>query len=56
MYQWGYQSGEQAAQLLKTNSTQNIHWEMVKLRKRVFNQKVAKEYNIAVPENFEAIK
>jgi putative ABC transport system substrate-binding protein len=56
MYQWGYQSGEQAAQLLKTNSTANIHWEMVKIRKKVFNEKVAQQYNITVPQGFEAIK
>ena len=56
MYQWGYQSGEQAAQFLKTNSTNNIHWEMVKIRKKVFNQTIAQQYNINVPQDFEAIK
>ena len=56
MYQWGYQSGEQAAQFLKTNSTETIHWEMVKIRKRVFNAKVAQQFNIIVPQGFEEIK
>jgi putative tryptophan/tyrosine transport system substrate-binding protein len=55
MYQWGYQSGEQAAQFLKTNSTQNIHWEKVKIRKKVFNTKAAQQFNITMPQGFEAI-
>lgn len=56
MYQWGYQSGEQAAEYLKTKSTKGIHWQMVKIRKRVYNPIVAKQFDITVPSNFEAIK
>jgi len=53
MYAWGYQAGEQAAQLLQTKSTTNLHWEMVKLRKKVYNETVAKQFGIAIPEGFE---
>ena len=56
MYQWGYQSGEQAAAYLKNKSTKGLQWEMVKVRKRVYNPTAAKKFNITVPENFEALK
>lgn len=53
MYQWGYQAGEQAAQFLKTTSTNNLHWEMVKLRKKVYNAKAAQNFGITIGEGFE---
>ena len=53
IYQWGYQAGEQAAQLLKTKSTNGLHWEMVKLRKKVYNAKAAQEFGITVGDGFE---
>ncbi|HWB62379.1 MAG TPA: ABC transporter substrate-binding protein [Chitinophagales bacterium] len=56
IYQWGYQAGEQAAQYLKNKTLSGMHWEMVKLRKRVYNPEAAKRFNITVPDNFEAIK
>jgi putative ABC transport system substrate-binding protein len=56
IYQWGYQAGEQAAILLKNKSTNGLKWEMVKLRKRVYNSKAAKEFGVTVPANFEAIQ
>ncbi len=56
IYNWGYQAGEQAAQFLKNKSTDGLHWEMVKLRKRVYNAKAAQQFGITVPANFEAIK
>ncbi|HSY75987.1 MAG TPA: ABC transporter substrate-binding protein [Bacteroidia bacterium] len=56
IYQWGYQAGEQAALLLKNKSTEGIKWEMVKLRKRVYNAAAAKQFGINVPANFEAVK
>jgi len=55
IYQWGYQSGEQAAAYLEKGSTAGMKWEMVKVRKRVFNPAAAKKYNISVPSNFEAV-
>lgn len=56
IYQWGYQSGEQAAKYLKTKNTNGLKWEMVKIRKRVYNPESAKKFNISVPSNFEAVK
>jgi putative ABC transport system substrate-binding protein len=56
IYQWGYQAGEQAAQFLKNKSTTGLQWEMVKLRKRVYNPAAAKQFNITVPANFEALQ
>jgi putative tryptophan/tyrosine transport system substrate-binding protein len=56
IYQWGYQAGEQAAQFLKTHSTDGLHPEMVKIRLRVYNPAAAKKYHITVPSNFEAVK
>lgn len=56
IYQWGYQTGLQAAQYLKTHKTDGIKPEMVKVRKRVYNPAVAKKYGIVIPANFEAVK
>jgi putative ABC transport system substrate-binding protein len=56
IYQWGYQAGEQAAQYLKTHKTDGLKWEMVKVRKRVYNPDAAAKYHITVPSNFEAVK
>ncbi len=56
IYQWGYQAGEQAAAFLKNKSTKGLNWEMVKLRKRVYNATAAKQFNISVPPDFEALK
>jgi putative ABC transport system substrate-binding protein len=55
IYQWGYQAGEQAAQYLKAKDTTGIRWELVKIRKRVFNPAVAKYYDLAIPSGFEPI-
>jgi putative ABC transport system substrate-binding protein len=56
IYQWGYQSGLQAAQYLKTHKTDGLKLEMVKIRKRVYNPVTAKKYNIIIPTGFEAVK
>ena len=56
IYQWGYQAGEQAAAFLKNKSTNGLTWEMVKLRKRVYNADAAKRFNISIPEHFDAVK
>jgi len=56
IYQWGYQSGEQAAHYLKTHSTKGLKPEMVKIRKRVYNPEVAKKYNITIPADFQPVK
>ena len=56
IYQWGYQAGEQAAAYLKNKSTAGLSWEMVKLRKRVYNADAARQFNIVIPTGFEAVK
>lgn len=56
IYQWGYQAGEQAAQYLKSRKTEGLQPEMVKVRKRVYNATSAKQFNINIPANFEAVK
>lgn len=55
IYQWGYQAGVQAAQYLETKSTEGLTWEMVKVRKRVYNAAVAAKFGISIPEGYEAI-
>jgi len=56
IYQWGYQAGEQAAFYLKNGSLEGLHWEIVKVRKRVYNPMMVKRYGLSVPDGFEAIK
>ena len=56
LYQWGYQAGQQAALFLKNNSTEGMQWEMVKVRKRVYNPGAAARFGIEVPANYEAIE
>jgi putative ABC transport system substrate-binding protein len=55
IYQWGYQAGEQAAAYLKLKDTANLQWQMVTLRKRVYNPAAAKKYNLTIPATFQAI-
>lgn len=55
LYQWGYQAGQQAAQFLKNKSTQGLKWEMVKVRKRVYNRAAADKFGIAIPDGYESI-
>ena len=57
IYQWGYQAGEQAAQYLHNGkNAADIKWQMVKLRKRVYNAGSAKKYGLTIPSNFQAIQ
>lgn len=53
MYSWGYQAGEQAAQLLKTKSATGLHPEAVKIHKRVYNEAQAKKFGIVVDGSYE---
>ncbi len=56
MYQWGFQSGEQAAIFLKTGSTGNLKPEIVKVRRRVFNSTKAKQFNLTFDSSFVSVK
>ena len=56
IYQWGYQAGQQAAQLLKSKSAAGLHWEMVLVRKKVYNPAAAKRFGISIPSAFQPIQ
>src|SRR5664279_2413773 len=56
IYQWGYQAGEQAAQYLKTKSTDSLHRQMVLVRKKVYNPGAAKKFGLTIPSNFQPVK
>ncbi len=55
-YQWGYQSGEQAANYLKTGKTTGLQPEEVKTRLRVYNPAVAKTYGITPASDFSPVQ
>ena len=50
MYQWGFQSGVQAAQFLKEKSTKNLQPQLVSIRKKVMNSQIAKQF-IIIPDS-----
>ena len=52
MYQWGFQSGKQAASFLKQKSTNGLLPEIVKIRRRVYNAEKAKTFNIQFESDF----
>jgi putative ABC transport system substrate-binding protein len=54
-YKWGYQSGLQAAQFLQQKSANGIQPEIVKLRNRVYNPKVAAIYQVKPDSSFAAV-
>jgi putative ABC transport system substrate-binding protein len=55
IYQWGYQTGLQAAEYLKTGKLDNISWDLVKERKRVYNSEKAGKYKIKIPDSYKAM-
>jgi putative tryptophan/tyrosine transport system substrate-binding protein len=55
IYKWGYQAGEQAAEYLKSGKADNLTWEMVKTRVRVFNPEVARRYGVSLPKEFQPV-
>ena len=55
IYQWGYQSGAQAAGYLRHGSTDGLQVEMVRVRKRVYNAEAAGRFGFVFPDTFEAI-
>jgi putative tryptophan/tyrosine transport system substrate-binding protein len=56
IYQWGYQAGEQAAAYLKTKSTAGLHWQMVRVKKRVYNPSVSKKFGLIIPSDFQPVQ
>lgn len=55
LYQWGYQSGAQAARYLKQGDTSGIGIELVKVRKRVYNAAAAEKFGLNFPDTYQAI-
>jgi putative tryptophan/tyrosine transport system substrate-binding protein len=55
LYDWGYQSGLQAVQYLKTGSTDGLALEMVNVRKHVYNPEAAKRFGLNFPAEYVAI-
>ena len=56
MYQWGYQSGTQAAKFLKTKSLDGLQPELVITRRRVFNEAKAKMFHLNFDSTFVSVK
>lgn len=56
IYQWGYQSGAQAAQYLRDRNTAGMGVEMLNVRKRMYNPAVAKRFGFVFGENFEVLE
>ncbi|WP_257657000.1 ABC transporter substrate-binding protein [Parapedobacter lycopersici] len=54
IYQWGYQSGAQAATYLKSGSAADLKVDLVKTRKRVYNPEAAHTYGLTFT-GFEAV-
>ncbi len=55
-YQWGYQSGLQAALFLKQKNTNGLQPEIVKVRKRVYNVAQATKFMIIPDSTFVPVK
>ena len=53
MYQWGHQAGEQAVKYLKNKSARLPQPELVKIRKRMLNKKVAEALSIKADSTFK---
>lgn len=56
MYQWGYQSGLQAARFLKQKSLTGIEPEIVEVRRKVYNENKAKQFNVTFDSTFVSVK
>lgn len=56
MYQWGYQSGAQAAVYLKQGSTEGLAPEQVNVRRKVCNDAKAAFYHITLDSSFVRVK
>ncbi len=56
IYQWGYQAGEEAARFLEKGNIQNLHWALVRERRRVYNPAAASRFGIVLPPAYEPIQ
>ncbi len=55
MFQWGYQSGKQAAQFLKTHSVDGLQPERVVVRRKVYNKEKALLYHLTIDSTFTSV-
>lgn len=55
MFQWGYQSGKQAAQFLKTHSVNGLQPERVHVRRKVFNKEKALFFHLKIDSTFTPV-
>jgi putative ABC transport system substrate-binding protein len=55
MYQWGYQTGMQAAKYLTAHSTKDLVPEPVKVRRKVFNAEKAKQFSLTFDSTYTAV-
>ncbi len=68
LYQWGYQSGAEAARYLKWRADAHAagravtfrnfpdtHWQLVMVRKHVYNPDAAARFHLTIPPIFEAL-
>lgn len=55
IYQWGYQSGAQAARYLKHGRQEDLAMEMLKVRKRIYNASAAARYGFVFGEEFDVL-
>jgi putative ABC transport system substrate-binding protein len=56
IFEWGYQSGLQAAAFLQKGSTEGLRWELVKVRKYLYNPASADLFEMTLPENFSPVQ
>ena len=56
MYQWGFQSGIQAAGFLKSKSTVGLQPQIVSVRHRVYNPAKASQFNLTFDSTFTSVK
>lgn len=56
MFQWGYQSGAQAASALKKKSYLGMNPELVKVRRKVYNAEKAMKFALQFDSTFTAVK
>ena len=55
-YQWGLQSGRQAARYLKNGTTQGLKAELVLVRNRVYNPEAAARFGLSFDSDFSPVK
>lgn len=55
IYQWGHQSGAQAARYLKSGSAEGLQVEMLNVRKRVYNREAAERFGFTFPGTYERV-